>query len=699
MIRRIPASISILLLIFLASQQLIAQEQEYQVHHSEEKIILEGKIYYIHIVSGKETLYGISRAYNVTQKVIASENPGVFAGLQPGMVLKIPAEPVVDESIEIRETDDYYYHVITEGETLYFLSKKYGIDVVEIEKANPEVRVSDLQVNQVLKIPKRKSPPEEKQFPADSFVYHYVQAGETLYSISVKYDVSIEEIKEINPELRWGELKYDEYIKIPRPSGDPLAGMTAGETAARDSLGPDMDSLDVRVDGPAVDSFMTGVDTMHAARDTIGIPFWSRLRMRRIRPEPLEGPIRVAMLLPLHLHWDEVSDTLELLDEEGNPIPMDEVVKDEDEDIINPRIIGYLEFYEGALLALDSLRRNGYETTLYTFDTERDRGRTREILSKPEMRDMDLIIGPVNYWNIEIVSEFARRHEIPMVSPFSSGREIVYYNPWVFQLTPTYEVEFRAWADYLSDYYNKTMILVHSGDTNDYERIRFLKRELFRRIARKADLEDLIFKEVIMNDSVFVDMSNVLNREQENLVIIPSDNEAYVSNVVSPLFYQLDNYDIHVTGMPQWNRFRNIDLIYFHNLNISYYTSFYMDFEKPELEEFIERFYRIYRTEPYRVSPRGYNLSVYGFDLVNTFVSAIGEYGHNLIYFGEEMENNPLLGPYRFRRISDFGGHVNNFISIVRFTPDLNIHKVELDTRPEQNFRYQRRSRREREDW
>jgi hypothetical protein len=263
-------------------------------------------------------------------------------------------------------------------------------------------------------------------------------------------------------------------------------------------------------------------------------------------------------------------------------------------------------------------------------------------------------------------------------------------------MTPTYEVEFRAWADYLSDYYNKTMILVHSGDTNEYSRIRFLKRELFRRIARKADLEDLVFKEVIMNDSVYVDMANVLNREQENLVIIPSDNEAYVSNVVSPLFYQLDNYDIHVSGMPQWNRFRNIDLIYFHNLNICYYTSFYMDYDRPDLQGFVERFYQIYRTEPYRVSPRGYNLSVYGYDLISTFVPAVSEYGHNLIYFGEEIENDPILGPYRFRRISDFGGHVNTYISMVRYTPDLNISKLELDTRPEQDFRFQRRTRRER---
>jgi hypothetical protein len=232
------------------------------------------------------------------------------------------------------------------------------------------------------------------------------------------------------------------------------------------------------------------------------------------------------------------------------------------------------------------------------------------------------------------------------------------------------------------------MILVHNGDSNAYERIRYLKNELFQKVSGKADLEDLVFKEVVINDSMAIDMANVLNKEQGNLIIVPSENEAYVSNVISPLFYQLGEYDIQVSGMPPWNRFRNIDLIYFHSLNISYYTSFYMDFENPQMKRFIKMFHNVYHTEPYRISPRGYSLSVYGYDLMFTFVPALQQYGRNLIYFGEEIENNPILGPYRFRRISDFGGNVNTYVEMVRYFPDLSVRTLELDSRPEQNFRY-----------
>jgi len=656
---------------WVCTPSVCAQEEPYTVHRSEDKILLEGKVYYIHIVKEKETLYGISRAYNVSQKVIAAENPDIFAGLKAGMVLKIPSEPVLDESAESDETEEYFNHVIQQGETLYFLSKKYGIDVREIERANPGVSITDLEVNQVLKIPKRKQPsPAQDNFTAESFIYHYVKAGETLYSLSVFYDVSIEEIKEINPELRWGELQYGEYIKIPRPA----------------------ERLEEVTNLP-VDSML--VDTLQQKIDTLGIPFWSEVKWRRIRPSPIRGTIHVAMLLPLDLYWDEENDTLELmdLDKEGM------LKKDDDDrkDMINPRIIGYLEFYEGALLAINELRENGYSVTLYVFDTERSRERTREILRKWEMEEMDLIIGPVNFWNLELVADFARQHEIPMVSPFSSDREIVRYNPYVFQMTPSYDVEFKRWAEYISDYYDKTIILVHDGDSTEYPKVQFLKDQIFLKISEKADLDDVIFKDVIMNDSVVVNMNHVLTLDGENLVIVPSDNEAYVSNVISPLYYLLDQYQIEVAGLPQWNGFRNIDLEYFHKLRMSYFTSFYVDYDKPEMKEFIREFREVYYTEPYRVMPRGYNLSVYGYDLVSFFVKAIAEYGNNIIYFTDEMVTDPILGPYNLERINDFGGHVNAYISIIKFSPDLNIRQEKLENRP-QRFRYRRYYRKYRDD-
>ena len=76
---------------------------------------------------------------------------------------------------------------------------------------------------------------------------------------------------------------------------------------------------------------------------------------------------------------------------------------------------------------------------------------------------------------------------------------------------------------------------------------------------------------------------------------------------------------------------------------------------------------------------------------------AIAEYGRNVIYYAEALESDPILGPYQFRRINDFGGHVNSYICMIRFHTDLNIEKIEIEDRPNQ-FRYRRYSRRFRQD-
>ncbi len=643
------------------------QEPEFQVHRSENKVILSGQVYYIHVVKERESLDGICEAYNVTRKVIVSENPDVMAGLRVGMVLKIPAEPVVNESLESRDTADYFYHEIRPGETLSFLSRKYGIDVIEIENLNPGVDYSELQIGHKIKIPRRKEPGEQG-FGVEDFIYHYVNQGQTLYRLSRLYNVSIEQIKELNPELRWGELKYDRYIKIPRPA-DTIQFQQAG-----------------------VNEFLKDTlawDSTYRSADTVGVPFWSEIDTGKIRPQPVPGSIRVAILLPLELHREEIRDTVMQEESEGEEEALIPEGEEEERMTVDPRLVPYFEFYQGILIALDSLRKEGIPVTLFVYDTDRSRRRTREILAQRGMEDMDLFIGPVNFWNLEVVAEFAREKHIPLIAPFTTDEQIVKYNPYVIQMTPYYEIEFRSWAEYLSDNYEKTLILVHSGDSLESRKIEFLKNEIYRRISEKADLADVIFKDVIFNDSVTRDMSQVLNQEEENLVIIPSDNEAYVSTVISPLYYLLGDFDIEVSGMPQWSSFRNIDLEYFHDLNTSYYTSFYMDYKDPRLMNFITRFRDVYGTEPYKVRPRGYNLSVYGFDIMYNFVSAFSEYGKSLIYYAEDMESHPLLGPYKLQRINDFGGHVNSYISIVRYHPDLNIDKIELEDRPNQ-YRYRR---------
>ncbi len=650
---RIPYILFVFIL-GLSGEMLQAQDEPVPVKRSEDKVILEGKIYYIHIVKEKQTLYSISRAYNVTEKLIAVENPDVFAGLRTGMVLKIPAEPVVDEQEFTLESDEYIFHIIKEEETLYSLSRQYNITISDIRDHNPEVKYSELQINQVIKIPKIEREIKEKEFSDNSFVYHLVEEGETLYGLSRLYNVSEEEIKELNQKLLWGELKYDEYIKIPVSREPEVAGDSAFFEPFHDTI--DIDSLDL-------------------FRER-----WTALLrecsfMDSIAQDSITGTIDIGLFLPLLLHWQEQAeeepvDSLMFEEEEG------EEVEEEEPPVLNPMTVAFLEFYEGILLAMDSLRQTGISINLWVHDTDKNPDILNHLLDSIDISGLDLIIGPVDPRNVEILSDYSWRHRIPMISPFYASDELIYSNPFLVQVPPSSTVQLQQYAAYLSDYFDRTLVYIHNGDSLDMARTQFFKNEILANLSEKVPLDEVLFKEVIINDSLPSVYYHTLTRDTENIIIIPSIEEGEVSNILTGLYFLLDEYDIKVFGMPNWQRFRSIDLEYFHQLQLHYFTSFFVDYESQAVKNYLQKHKRAYKAEPYRISSRGYNISMLAYDIMLYFCPLVTEHGRNLIFELNRTASHPMMGDYDFIQLHNYSGNVNKYTCIIRYNRDLSIQHI-----------------------
>jgi LysM repeat protein len=664
-----------LLFIFIISTTFIcaglSQDIPGTVKRSTDKILLEGRIYYIHVVKEGEALEAISLAYGISEKNIALENPDVFQGLEVGMVLKIPADPIHAEEITIQSTDDFHYHVIGEGETLYFLSKKYSVPVEIIEQYNPEVEYSDLQINQVIKIPKIKAE-QEGRFSTEDYYYHYVQKGETLYSLSVYYGVNVDEIKALNPELQWGDLKYDEYIKIPRKE----------EVAEGDSVRhvPEAEGTDTTLVWR--DTTLTFFDTIgwhdttFTYDDTSGWHAYFEMMKDSIDTIPTVE-LNVGLFLPLLLHWDEYLDTAQVDEEEELALTDLQKEKEEEErPPFNPRIIGYLDFYQGALLALDSLRNKGISINLNVYDTERNPEILEGILNMDEISQLNLMIGPVNELNLDRLAEYGLEHKIPVVSPFTACNERLRYNPFLIQLFPSREVAFKGWANYLADYHNETIILVYSGDSTELDQVNYLKQELFEKLAYQTYLSEVSLKEAIINDTTTFDLAHILTQDRRNIVVIPSDNEAYVGNILTSMYFLSEQYEIRIFGLPNWPKFKSIDLKYLHELDVHYYTAFYVDYSRPDVMDFIRKYREVFQTEPFHVTPSGYNLSLYGYDIFNYFCTLVSEEGNGFVFQDSSPDYIPLLGPYDLQRTRKYDGLMNYHINLIHFTKDFNIEVV-----------------------
>src|SRR5450759_5410946 len=104
------------------------------VERSKDKVIISGIAYYIHQVKKGETAYSISRAYNITVEDLTRENPPAVYGINEGQTLRIPVKLVNEakssESVPVKRDHDetkFIYHSLKPGETVYFLSKTYGV--------------------------------------------------------------------------------------------------------------------------------------------------------------------------------------------------------------------------------------------------------------------------------------------------------------------------------------------------------------------------------------------------------------------------------------------------------------------------------------------------------------------------------------------------------------------------------------------
>ena len=129
-----------LIVVHISNTEVYAQ---IAVERSENKAIIDGVACYVHVVKKGETAYAISRAYGITVEELVKENPPVLYGVNEGQSLKIPVN-MVRQVKKTQETpvvtQQQINHLIKKGETAYSISRTYGITVDELIKENPQAQ-------------------------------------------------------------------------------------------------------------------------------------------------------------------------------------------------------------------------------------------------------------------------------------------------------------------------------------------------------------------------------------------------------------------------------------------------------------------------------------------------------------------------------------------------------------------------------
>lgn len=571
-------------------------------------VYINGAKYYIHTVQAGETLYGLSKTYGVGEQVIVENNPSIVRGLKTNQNIKIPyvAEaPEIMSERKLRKT--FNFHQVAPGETLFALSRQYEIPVKTLMADNPNLDPLHMRPGERVLIRRKQIGSEtaagtQQQWEAyqkslnsvaeTGTSYHIVHAGETFYSLSRRFGITEEQLSALNGGLKPADLKAGAMIVV--PGEDQKEPAATEDTLHRDSLPPfgDVEPIECRA-------------------------------LRR------SEALNVAVLLPLAVNGEP----------NGN----------------------YLEFYQGFLLGLDSVKqKSGISVNVDLYNTARDSARIVSILEDKAFRRTHLIVGPVYEEGLYPVVRYAEKHQIPVVSPLANIERM--NSDVLFQLAPDPDRKYEKVRDLVAADKRVTLIYTQTVD-------REFEREILALLGnRPYERYNYRYQQGAQGSS---DLTPLLENDADNVFVILSDNEVDVDRILAGLA----SADTSITsrgrtapkftvlGNARWNRYNNLDRAIFFKDRVVFISTYHAKRDSEVVKAFDDAYLRSFGMLPTLFSYRGYDTAM---------IFAPAMYG-DIEYDLEDHRYTPLQTTYLFTRPAGRANHVNYNWTRVNYHNDFTI--------------------------
>ncbi len=616
-----------------------------------------------HTVVAGETLYAISKQYMVTVDELKMVNPGLAQTIEIGDRLRIP-EPTqgdigeVDDQKkepqqEVTQEPDYYSHKVKKKETLYSISRIYGVTLQDLYDANSGL-TSKIEIGQVIRVP---------NILIDKPYIIYTASRKTkLSKIAKLYKVPVSMLQKENPSLS-SRILPGQKVRIPVGT---RARVATEETAKE----PEVVEEDVVVESKPV-----------------------KKGCSKIEPN-FEKTFNVALMIPFYL---EEMDSLEI----------DQFMNSHQDSFMPFR---FIRFYEGALIAVDSLKNMGYNINLFVYDVDPSITKTAKVLQNPELRKMDLIIGPFQSKSFDQVALFAGNFNIPIVNPFSFRDEVTkkYKSAIKVKSDTKYQADILSSLIQRDHQEAKVYLITHTSYQNvdevatiqrniasvllpsysvpntdlynlavavafrdeEYEAGGPLPLYKFEGVKIKSDslttlaedsttFRNKLIKINYMKDSLhpFFESASPL---RENLAIIYGDNESFFGDAMNRLNEFRDTFNIQVIGMPTPERFRYLDEVQANNMNLTYFSTSFIDYKDKRIQQFIHKFRQQYNTDP---DIFGFN----GFDIAYYFIDALVNLDDRMRSCFDQYPAEMLLNNYAIKRAGDTGNFENSYWNVIRY--------------------------------
>jgi len=539
-------------------------------------------------------------------------NPSVFGQFTPAPV-------VISQETTIKNGVIYYVHKVEKNQTIFSIAKTYNISLNELVEDNPEIK-NGLKEGATIYIKKADYIQKEEVAPVESII-HIVRWYENLSSIAKKYNLKEDDLIKFN-SFEDNKIRTRQAIKIPVTAGTNLNNADYAES----------ESARLKI----VSEVKREAEAKKEAETKKEENFTNTSQRVNMPHKPSRSHINnISLVLPIG------SNNIESQDGNNN----------------------YLDFYQGFLLAVEDLKAEGMNINLNVLDLS-DYSNGTLLAQSGKLDGSDIIIGPIFMNDVEPVAAFASEKGIPLVSPMDPKTEtLIQTHNGFYQVSTSQYVQQLDLLKNLSPY-NKVTVIYESSN-HDSELV-----GMTQEILNNSRIQfSSISYGVLSGRSISPHIADNLAKDSMNDIIVVSNSEAFVSDVLRNLnlLSSRSNYKITIYGTPRWRNFDNVDINYYHSMNLHLSVQYYVDYSNENVKRFLARYRALYGAEPTPYSYQAYDVAYY-------FLSALYYLGQNFSDRISEYSRELLQTDMRFIRNDNDKGYINSTTRQIIYNPDFSIN-------------------------
>ncbi len=518
----------------------------------------------------------------------------------------------------------YYIHKIEKGQSLYSITKLYNIGLDELYVVNPELK-EGVKAGQEIKIPTGYASGKPLPTPTTTvntnvalstnpdtsryFTYKVVK-GETVYAITKKFNLTEAQLNSFNPGLSATGLKEGQVIAISeknkKKAGKEIVWTNSSNTAP------------------------ITIDTSRSKTVT----------------KPMKPSYNIALVLPFKLDQTLALDVSSLAKNKT----------------AFPVVSSYaVDFYLGFKSAVDSLSGKGFEINLELYDEDdKDSLKHTQLLSDLKTKQIDFIFGPMYANGFKSIAQKAKELNIPIITPIAQQNKMLFNNVYASKTNPSQFTLLESLADYCIDSLvkdNSKIFLVSAFQKDAKEAAYVAAFKKYYNEKQKALGKTA--KDTLTVVKGLAEIKSAYLPNAKNIIIALSNNQVFVADFTTQLAIFSEKKDVVLCGWENMTTMDNIDQEYLNQLHFTFPNQYNLSNMAPYagLIENYKNYMATYPSEFYFI----------GNDIATYYLKNLKEWGPNFVFNLNTLSSETNYMRFKFYRPDNSTGFDNRGVYIFKY--------------------------------